>query len=124
YCLHLPPEPLLPIVSLSFFFIPPAPSVISTLSLHDALPICDRDQGVGPRQHGDGRDQGGDHRVVPVRGAQVHPPRAVDHAQLRPEWPERDQRGGGDHFLLLHRIRRRQHGGRGGQEPPARHPLR
>ncbi|PYO80292.1 MAG: hypothetical protein DMD67_00815 [Gemmatimonadetes bacterium] len=84
----------------------------------------DRDQGVGPRQHGDGRDQGGDHRVVPVRGAQVHPPRAVDHAQLRPEWPERDQRGGGDHFLLLHRIRRRQHGGRGGQEPPERHPLR
>src|SRR5439155_4151378 len=114
YCLHLPPEPLLPIVSLSFFFIPPAPSVISTLSLHDALPICDRDQGVGPRQHGDGRDQGGDHRVVPVRGAQVHPPRAVDHAQLRPD--RKSTRLNSSHvaisyavFCLKKKIKHQQH---------------
>src|SRR5207249_10774586 len=36
------PLPLLSIVHLFFFFHATAPTAISTLSLHDALPICQR----------------------------------------------------------------------------------
>src|SRR3989441_1676421 len=80
-----------------------------------------RDQGIGPREHGDGRDQGGHHRHVPDRRAQVHQARAMDHPQLRAERSQGDQRWRRDHFLFVHRVRRGEHGLRGGQESAAGH---
>src|SRR5206468_8535461 len=41
-----------------FFFTPPASPEISPLSLHDALPICDRARSTGCHHHG---ERGADH---------------------------------------------------------------
>src|SRR5438309_9051393 len=46
--LHFRGTPIRLLVLFSFFFNAPAPTEIYTLSLHDALPISERDRSHGP----------------------------------------------------------------------------
>src|SRR5207249_8194279 len=85
----------LSILSFLFFFTAPATPAISTLSLHDALPISDRD--LRGRAHGDGDRvprRAGDRRVAErVRAAvRARPCRRVDDRDDRRHALDRDRK--------------------------------